>query len=95
MNSKVELKPFIGIRADGGETIWDQWHVVADGRRIGILPHAEGSRLMPLVNLSDTDWDFVIKECERLRKGEVLRPIPIYEPPQELLEQEEEIEVEE
>lgn len=97
MENKVELTPYTGVNFRGDVIEFDQWNVRFNGRTVGYLCHKPGSRLMPIVNLPDATWDEVCRKCEDLRKpkGAVLRPFPIYVPPQALIEQQEEIEVDE
>lgn len=70
----------------------DQWQVFAGAseaelKLVGYLPKAEGSRLMPVINLPDQLWEVILKECKAFKGGDVLQPIPIYWP-EELKEEE-------
>lgn len=97
MSNKVELTPYTGVNYRGDVIEFDQWNVVLNGRKVGLLSHKPNTRLMPTTNLPDELWEEVCIKCEELRKpqGEVLRPFPIYVPPQAVIEQQEEVEVDE
>jgi hypothetical protein len=95
--NKIELTPYIGVDFRGDIITFDQWNVRLNERTVGYLGHAPGSRIMPVVNLPDATWDEVVTKLEEIRKppGKVLPPFPIYVPPKELLEHQDEEEVEE
>lgn len=82
IESTIELRPFVGFDHRGIEIEKDQWNVTVDGKVVGYLPHAEGSRLMPIVNLPDEYWKKIVAECERIRGGTVEPPFAFYVPPQ-------------
>lgn len=78
----VKLQKHIGTKCDGDIVEFDQWIVELNGCRVGYLPKAVDSRLMPTVNLPELVWNNVVKRCEELRSppGKVLPPFAIHFP---------------
>ena len=83
-DNKVELRRHMATDFDSGKTVeLGQWRVFVDNKHVGFLVQEPGSRLMPIVNMPEPAWNFVVSECERLRNGKVEPPIPFYEAPVE------------
>ena len=74
---KVELVPHVG-NSCGYEVKFDQWFVVVNDKKVGLLPFAEGSRIMPIeggMHLPSNIWKDIQEECESIRGAAVEPPI--------------------
>lgn len=84
----TELRKHIGQMATALGVVnveHDQWQVFVSTETqlpqlVGYLPHAKGSRLMPVLNLPDQIWKEIVSQCEAIKGDTVLPPIPIYIP---------------
>jgi hypothetical protein len=92
--SKTELVSHVGQGVDGKPVEFDQWFVVKDGVKLGLLCKAPGSTIMPLIEgnkLTDDQWIPLVAECATLAGHVVNPPFHFYVPPvEELVEDEDE-----
>lgn len=73
----VELVPHVGDSC-GFKVEFDQDFVVVNGKKVGLLPHADGSRIMPIeggMHLPSNIWKDIQERCEEIRNGRVEPPI--------------------
>jgi hypothetical protein len=90
--SKIKLEQHVGIGVDEKPVEFDQWFVVRDGVKLGLLCKKPNSTIMPLLEgnkLSADQWIPLVAECAALAGHVVNPPFHFYVPPAEELDKDE------
>lgn len=91
--STIQLITHEAIGVDDKPIEFDQWFVVVDGIKLGLLCKRPESTIMPLLDgnkLSDDQWIPIVAECATIAGHIVNPPFHFYVPPDAEIEEENE-----